>query len=288
MNKTFSVKEAISYGWNTFKNNWKFWVVVTLLVGIGRMGGGAGSIKNSTNNLDFNKYKQQLNTETMDFTTMEEGSSITERFENSVLGTATEEATKDLGTEKWPVGLMILTGIIAVIVGAFAFTFTVLTALAGIIFKMGHINLTLDAARGKEVYYKTLLNQVSFKKALRFLASVGLSGLAIAFGYILFIIPGILLTFKYMFVPYVVVDEDPGIFDALKRSSQITKGVRNKLFVYVLAMFGLSILGLLAFGIGIYVVTIIGSLSLAYIYITVLKQEKANTKTKSKPKKSKK
>lgn len=268
MNKTFSVSEAISYGWNTFKNNWKFWVVVTLLVGIGKMGGGFRSLGSGTNSLNLDNYKEQLNNKIIEQPSEKSNSLISHRFNGSVLGAATKNISGDLG-----LGVKILINVVVTIVAIFIFIIMVATILAGVIYKMGHINLLLDSARNKELYYKTLLNQVSFKKAFRFLAASGLAGLIIVLGYMLFIIPGVIFTFKYMFVPFVVVDEDPGIRKALKRSSQITKGVRNKLFLYTLAMFGLSIVGILALGVGFYIVTIIGALSLAYIYVKVLEQE---------------
>src|SRR3990167_4527856 len=50
MNKTFSISEAISFGWNTFKSNWKFWVLAWGLAFMSTMGG--ANLGNSFSNFD--------------------------------------------------------------------------------------------------------------------------------------------------------------------------------------------------------------------------------------------
>ena len=63
------------------------------------------------------------------------------------------------------------------------------------------------------------------------------SGTAIALGFILLIVPGIILAMRWLVAVPVRVAEGPGVFAALARSVQLTKGNRWALFGLVFAFF---------------------------------------------------
>jgi hypothetical protein len=268
MNKTFTILEAISYGWNTFKSNWKFWVMVWLLVSLGSFS--SSNFSGSSDDFDMFGGNDESAIELTDSTMPMEDMGILESLEelgdlenkkfldSGVLGDSTvpEESRTFLP------GIIAGAGVLAIIGLAFA----LLSILVKTIFTMGHLNLVIDAARGKELYYKTLLNQVSLKKAYRFLIASFLSGLIVFLGFLFFLIPGIYFALKYIFVPFVIVDQDTSPREALKISGELTKGIKLELFGLGMSFLGLALVGLLALGVGVIVVGIVGSLSLAYVY----------------------
>ncbi len=150
--------------------------------------------------------------------------------------------------------------------------FVAMTSLVSVIFSMGYISLTLDAVRSKQVYYKTLLSQVSFKKAVKLVLSQMLIGLIIAFGLFLFVIPGICFALKYSMVPYLIIDKDMDIGESLKESSKVTKGVRLEILLMYIVSGLLILLGVLVLGVGVIPASIVVSITQAYVYETLLKQ----------------
>lgn len=274
MKKTFSISEAISFGWKTFKSNWKFWVVALLLsIGI-KSAPGFNYARNVNSNRQMPNYSnlqgpvdysgtrlevsEQSGKELLNFNNLKSdvlGATIgTEDFSNSMFGGL--------------VGPLIIVLLLTIL----SLPLFMLVGLVSVIFKMGYINLTLDAARDKQVYYRTLLNQVSLKKAIRFVTAQALVYLIVIIGLILLIIPGIIFALKYLFVPFVIVDEDVKIGESLKRSSQLTKGNRTKLLGLIIVFGLISLLGVFALGYGIIVSVIVISLAQAYVYNSLLEE----------------
>lgn len=286
MKKTFSISEAISFGWNTFKSNWKFWIVVSLIVGMATGSSslsGVGSIssslfKTSTPSVpyesdfdDSTDINTRLNrTPGIDY----DGSML--KGSERVLGIS-DSAVEDY-SDRSPLSkiiwLLIPFGIVT-FVGFLAFALT--GVLVSFVFRMGYINLTLDAVRNKDVYYKTILNQVSLKKAYRFLIANFLVTLNVTIGLILFIIPGILYALKYYYVSYLIVDRDMKPREAMKESSKLTKGVRFKILLLSIVFGLVAVLGFLAFGVGIIPASVVISIANSYIFNKLLEQsEPAN------------
>ena len=107
-----------------------------------------------------------------------------------------------------------------------------------------------------------------------FLSFVGahiLTVIAIALGFLAFIIPGFIVSMGLAFVPYLVVDKNLGPIEAIKESWRVTKGHKMQLFLLFLALMGLNIIGVLAFLIGIFVTVPITMLAFAHAYRTVTK-----------------
>jgi len=293
MKKTFSISEAISFGWNTFKSNWKFWIVAFFIFAVGSSMGGGGTNFTKNFNSGNDIYERTDVTETIysvDYSNEKgmlennvPGQTLAENYLNmnnwkgAVLGVTDPNSLnsrQQVSPEPSFAKFLLFLTPVGIVAGVLFLASSAIFALVSVVFRMGYINLTLDAARGKQVYYKTLLNQVSLKKAARLIIAQILTGILIAIGFIL-IIPGIVFALKYSFLSFVMVDQDTGINESLKRSGQITKGARFKLFgLYI--VFGLiSLLGVLVFGFGIIPASIMISLAHAFVYNTLLEQENA-------------
>lgn len=274
MNKTFSISEALSFGWNQFKSHWKFWLVAYLIVFAA----------------SFSGYNYNSSTSSKNQNSGSNISSITKsisKLERDVLGEKTEAVntnttnTIDTDTEKKPSYIptaLLLLLIPYVLVAGLGFIFVlILSVLIGIIFQMGLVHLTVGVARGGNLDYKTILSDVSVKKSLRFLFAIFLVALVTGLGLLIFIIPGIYLAYRLMFVPYLVVDKNLGIGDSFKESANLSKGVKLKLFAFTLVSLFLMLIGLIVFIVGILPAFMVLNLSVAYIYVTLDKQNSVPT-----------
>jgi hypothetical protein len=100
------------------------------------------------------------------------------------------------------------------------------------------LRLSMDMTEGtirgiKELYKDTA------RFLIRFLILTLVEGLVVFLGFLLFIIPGIIFSVMYAFAPIIMVKEDVGPLEAMKRSSQLVKGYKMDLFVKFI---GLSVL----------------------------------------------
>jgi hypothetical protein len=286
MKKTFSISKAISFSWDTFKNNWKFWIVVFFIYIAGIGGSGLG--KNFPPKANDSDYLENTKVNTTTYKTdafrniERYGNSLTplalvnlpfSRNPENVLGASSYQAQNSLLSpntldkqQPWVFTVLL---ILSLVIGTI---FVAMTSLVSVIFSMGYISLTLDAVRSKQVYYKTLLSQVSFKKAVKLVLSQMLVGLIVAFGLFLFVIPGICFALKYSMVPYLIIDKDMDIGESLKESSKVTKGVRLEILLMYIVSGLLILLGVLVLGVGVIPASIVVSITQAYVYETLLKQ----------------
>ncbi|MFA5926605.1 MAG: hypothetical protein WCT32_02050 [Patescibacteria group bacterium] len=128
----------------------------------------------------------------------------------------------------------------------------------------GYLKLLLSYYDGKKLPFSELFKQ--FRYFWRILGLTLLLGLIVVIGFILLVIPGIYLSLRYQFAMNFIVDKDLGVIEAMSESSRITQGVKLSLFWFMLAVFVVLILGLLALGIGIFVAIPVVWLADVYLY----------------------
>ena len=90
------------------------------------------------------------------------------------------------------------------------------------VFQVMALRLELDVAKN----VKTSMGKLWEFCQKYFFRVIGLGiimAIMIGLGLILLIVPGIILITRYFFAPYVMIDEDLGIFAALKRSTELSK-----------------------------------------------------------------
>lgn len=85
-------------------------------------------------------------------------------------------------------------------------------------------------------------------------------------GYVLLVVPGIILSIVFTFATMLVIDRELGPFDAFKESARLTKGHRWKLFGLMLALIGVNILGVLALVIGLFVSIPVTMFAMIHVY----------------------
>lgn len=106
---------------------------------------------------------------------------------------------------------------------------------------------------------------------MHFLAFLGTSiivFLATFVGFILLIIPGVIVALMLQFATYEVIDRGLSPADAIRESRRMTKGRLGTLLLLLLALVGINLLGLLAIGVGLLVSLPVSMLAIAHAYRT--------------------
>jgi len=87
---------------------------------------------------------------------------------------------------------------------------------------------------------------------------------------LLFIIPGIIKYYAYSMTPFIIADEpDIDFMEAIKKSQELMRGHKFRLFKLQLSFIGWFLLGALAFGIGLFFVYPYYQLAHANFYLDI-------------------
>lgn len=160
--------------------------------------------------------------------------------------------------------------------------FSIFQYILGTILTLGLTHVCLEAAKGKEIDFPDLFAKKNGILILHYFFGQVIMGIAIIFGILFFVIPGIYLMLRLQFFSLALIEqEDPDFMEALKKSWEITKG-------HVLNLFGLGfvilitlLLSILVFGIGLLFAIPFVTVAMAYCYILLMKDktEEGNIET---------
>jgi len=89
-------------------------------------------------------------------------------------------------------------------------------------------------------------------------------------GLVLLIVPGIYVGVRFQFFGFFIVDDGIGPLDSMQRSWEVTEGRVWSLLWLDLILFGINLLGMLLFLVGLFVTVPISTLALAYVYRQLL------------------
>ena len=156
-------------------------------------------------------------------------------------------------------------GTIALLIVASVVGFTVQVLL-----RMGRTQLLLRAHHTVDTL--TLWDLWAPHPFWKFVGAYVLVALIVVVGLILLIVPGIMWSLKYMFVPLVVMDKKMRPFEALKESARMTDGYKWELLLFVLALLGINLVGLLCLIVGLLVTIPVSSLAFVHAYRTLAGQ----------------
>jgi uncharacterized membrane protein len=135
--------------------------------------------------------------------------------------------------------------------------------LSGLI-SMGMTRYALDLLREKQPQVATVFSQIDLLP--RYIGMMVLIGLAVVGGFILLIIPGLVLAVRYSFALYALVDEQCSATGAMAHSMRITKGHVLTLLGYGIIIVLLNIAGALCLGVGLLVTMPVTWISAAALY----------------------
>ena len=145
--------------------------------------------------------------------------------------------------------------------------FSILGYFVGLFLALGLIRAALAVTRGETPEVGMLFQGMGFGPYI--VASI-IFGIAVAIGFVLCIVPGIIVAIVYGFYGYVILDENQqSPIDALKRSADITRGHRGELFLLGLALLGINIVGALLCLVGLLFTHGITAVAIAHAYRTL-------------------
>jgi len=143
--------------------------------------------------------------------------------------------------------------------------FTLLGMLISFIIQIGMIKIALKIYDNQIPDFGDLFNHT--RLFFKFLIGSMVYFAMVFGGMILLIVPGIILAIKYQFMVYFIVDQEMSPMEALRRSGEITEGIKWDLFALDLALMGINMMAaVFTCGLGILVTAPMTMMAMAYVY----------------------
>ena len=162
---------------------------------------------------------------------------------------------------KIPENILKLIHILINIAGVLA----IIQFILGSVIQLGYCRYLLNLVDGKEAKTRDLFSQFHlFKEA--FLMNL-LRGVYVFLWSLLFVIPGIIATLKYILAPFILL-ENPGLRPkhAITESKYLMQGYKMNMFLLWLSFIGWSFLCVLTLGIGYFWLAPYMNVSIAHFY----------------------
>ena len=154
-----------------------------------------------------------------------------------------------------------------------SFLVNVLSFAVSTFLSLGLIRMSLKAVRGEQPEVADLFS--GFSCLVPGLLANFLTGLAIAVGLSLCLVPGVILSICLMFTLVLVVDRGLGPIEAMRESFRLTEGERTDLFLWLLVSFVLGLAGLVACCVGVVAAVPVISVGTALIYLNLQERKAA-------------
>ncbi len=129
---------------------------------------------------------------------------------------------------------------------------------------MGMLFVFIKAARGENIELSDVFSK--YNRFFPYFFSSIITSVIVLFGLILLVVPGMIWAIKYVFVPYLILDTDKGVFGSLEASGKMTQGYKLRLFFNSLGFVGVNILGMLALLVGIIITVPVTTIAGAILY----------------------
>ena len=149
--------------------------------------------------------------------------------------------------------------------GSVSFLVSIVSTFLTMTVQLGLTRLYLDLIDSNtEGKVGALFSQ--YRLFFRYVGAAILFGLMVFFGVLLFIVPGIYLALKYQFFSELIVDKQLGIMESLRKSGEITEGIKWQLLGFSLVLAGVNVLGALCFGLGLLVTIPVTTVAYFIVY----------------------
>lgn len=155
-------------------------------------------------------------------------------------------------------------GIAVEMQGLFLFLGAIAYLIMAIIVGAGMIRVFLDIVDGKAPTVAKLYSEKG--KALNYFLATLMYSIVVMIGFILFVIPGMIWSLKYMFVPMLVIDKGMKPMDAFKESARLTDGMKWDLMAFYYVVTIVMMLGYLGVIVGLLVTVPAGMIALMGVY----------------------
>jgi uncharacterized membrane protein len=111
-----------------------------------------------------------------------------------------------------------------------------------------------------------MFNGVSFRTVAYYALGMLLVGFAVAAGFLLLIVPGVIFALKYSQTRFLIIDKHMKPMEAVRESARLTKGKRGKIFGFALLLLLINILGALALLVGLLFTIPLSLIATAVLY----------------------
>lgn len=136
--------------------------------------------------------------------------------------------------------------------------------IIGVLIQIGALKISLLLSRDQRPVISELFSNGAL--FIKFLLGGICYGLAVMGGFILLIIPGIILMIMLQMYAYLIVDKNMGPIESLRASRVLTKGVRWQLFYFGVLLCLFNLAGLLCLVVGLVFTLPASSVAMAYVY----------------------
>lgn len=146
----------------------------------------------------------------------------------------------------------------------------VLGMLVSVWMHMGFVRYLLKLARGQVPAFGEIF---AGGPLLALLGASLLLGIGVSIGYLLLIVPGVILAAGWLLVPYLVIERRAAVLDAFGTSWRATNGHKVSLVLLALLILLVSMAGMLAFCVGVLVAIPVCMLAIVYAYLKLTGEE---------------
>lgn len=219
-------KDIRHQAWNALRGNW-CWAILACLVAT--FLGGASSFASSG-------FSVNINFETKSDVTGAGGlSSLTKMLEDSEFAPLI-------------IGIIVALVVVIALISLFSLAYAVASFCLSSIIEVGYSNFNLDIIDGNKVEFVRIFS--FFKHWGKAILANLIRNLFIFLWSLLFIIPGIIASYRYSMVPFILADNpDMSAGDAIDESKYLMHGNKWRLFCLNFSFFGWDVLCALTFGI---------------------------------------
>jgi uncharacterized membrane protein len=148
---------------------------------------------------------------------------------------------------------------------AFSFIFEIANVFVSYLAMYTFVRIGLRIYRGEAIAARDVFD-INWQTFGLFILSALVSLIVTGIGFILLIIPGVILTVRLGFSGFALLDQGLGPIEAIKKSWAMTRGYFWKLFGFSIVLGLINILGALALGIGLLITTPLCLIATVYAY----------------------
>jgi len=130
--------------------------------------------------------------------------------------------------------------------------------------EMGSMRIALKFNDKEKPIFSDLFS--CFSLFFKYIAGTILYLLIMIGGLCLLVVPGIIWMIKFQFFGYLIIDKNLGPIEALKKSYEITRGVKWDLFLFHVIMMALVFLGALCLLVGLFAAIPMALVAYTYVY----------------------
>lgn len=129
---------------------------------------------------------------------------------------------------------------------------------------LGLMRVTLSVIKGKQGGIAEMF--MFDDRYVPFLIGNILVFLRVVLGFLLLIVPGVIWSIRFQFVPLLILDKKMSATEAFEYSHKLTDGNMWNLFIFGLVLIAFNILGLIALIVGVFVTGAISYLTYFHVY----------------------